>query len=232
MAEKRLIGSDAKIEKITFATTVTGDGLQSLDQLAGGTSGDGTGAGYYTVEVIAATSAFDTDLAVGDVFYDDGTLVLDTGDQAKQHIGTEQTDVQSFSLEVSRPEINVTTLADDFMVYRQGKVDISGSFEGITTTDVTDSDGGFINNFFNIFTQSSAGLITKATTDDGDVFVKAYLDEDTGAGGTESFVYMRINILSTSLNGGGEDAQSYTANFRVAPGTPAPFIYRRQIAEA
>lgn len=230
MAEKRLIGSDAKIEKVTFAATVTGDGIDDLDDLNGG--GVGSGAGYYTIVTIAGTTAFDTDLAVGDVFYDDGTLVLETGDEAKQHISTEQTDIQSFSLEVSRPEINVTTLADDFMVYRQGKVDISGSFEGITTIDVTDQAGGFINNFFDIFTQSSAGAITKASTDDSDIFVKAYLDESTDAGATESFVYMRINILSTSLSGGGEDAQTYTANFRVAPGQPAPFIYRRQIAEA
>jgi hypothetical protein len=239
MAKERLVGSDGKLVTVTYDDEVAGVvGGDDLDELAGGTSGDGAGSGWYEITAIGATSTvFDTDLQVGDLFWDDGSLVLDyTGasdlDKAKKLIETEQADVTSFNLEVSKAEIDVTTLADGVRRYRTGKIDMTGSMEGITTLGETDSAGWVINNFMKVVSQSSAGAtsVTVTEVDDSPIYIKGVLQKDTSGGEKEAFFWAKINLLGSSLGASGEDAQSFSSSFRIAPGDPEPTYYVREVA--
>jgi hypothetical protein len=235
MAKERLIGSDGKLVTVTYDDAVTGDDTQDLDELAGGTSGDGSGEGWYEVVSISdGTSALDDALSAGDLFWDDGTTVLATGtssdDSVKKLIETEKADIQSFNLEFSRAEIDVTTLSDDTKRYRSGKTDMSGSLEGLTTIGVTDGAGYITDSFIRIISQASDGSVTVTEIDDDPLYIKGVVQGDTSAGETEAFVWAKVTILSYTLNAGGEDAQSFSSNFRIAPGNPEPTFYKRAIA--
>lgn len=235
MAKDRLIGSDGKLVTVSYDDEIVADGTSDLDELAGGTSGDGSGEGWYEVtEISDGTSAFDSNLSVGDLFWDDGSLVPATGtgtnDKAKKLIETEKADIQSFSLEFSRAEIDVTTLSDDTKRYRSGKTDMSGSFEGLTTLGVTDETGYITDSFIRIISQASNGSVTVSQIDDDPLYIKGVIQGDTSGGETEAFVWAKVTILSYSLSAGGEDAQSFSSNFRIAPGNPEPTFYKRAIA--
>lgn len=232
---KRLVGSDGELLTVTFGAALTGDGTSTLDELAGGASGSGAGEGWYRIDSISdGTTAFPAALAANDLWWDDGTTVLDAGtssdDVVSPLVENRQCDVTSFSLDVSRAEIDVTTLCDEVKRYRGGKVDMTGSMEGITTTDVTDADGWVLNNFLRIISQAAAGTVTVNEIDDADIYIKGRLDKTETSGEKETFLWARVNILGTSLGASGEDAQSFTGSFRVAPGNPSPTYYIREIA--
>lgn len=234
MADKtRLVGSDGKIVTVAYGDEITGDGTDDLDDHIG--DGVGSGAGWYEItEISDGTSAFADGLVVGDLFWDPGTLVLDAGtsadDKVKPLTETEMGDVQSFSLEISKAEIDVTVLSDTVKRYRAGKTDMTGSLEGITSLGTTDSAGYVLNNFLRTIRQASAGTVTVAAIDDSPIYIKGVIQKDTSAGESEAFLWAKINLLSTRLGAGGEDAQSFTSNFRVAPGDPEPTLYIREVA--
>jgi hypothetical protein len=232
MAKDRLIGSDGKIVTITKATSdYTGDGTQTVDELAGGSASDGTGAGWYEIATIAGTSAFDSALSVGDLWWTDGSDVLETGDEITPLNETEQSDVTSFSVEMTKAETDVTTLSDTVKRYRaSGKVDWSGSLEGITELGVTDNTGWAINNFIRTIEYTSAGAVTVSEIDGSDIYLKGVLQKDTDSGEKEAFVWVQITLTSSSLGASGEDAQSFSSNFRVATGGVEPTLYIREVA--
>jgi hypothetical protein len=235
MAKEKLVGSDGKLVTVTYETAVEGNvGGDDLDTLQGdGTTG--SGAGWY--EVVSrsdGTSALAAGLSAGDLFWDDGSLVLDDGtgtaDSVRFLTEKEQADVASFNLELSRAEIDVTTLSDGVRRYRTGKIDMTGSMEGMTTLGETDAGGWVINNFMRTVNQASAGTVTITEVDDDPIFIKGVLQKDVASGEKEAFFWAKINVLSSSLGARGEDAQSFSANFRIAPGDPEPTYYVREIA--
>ena len=231
MAKERLVGSDGKLVTVVVGDAVSGDSTDDLDELAGGTSGDESGKGWYEVVAIAETTpAIPDGLSVGELFWDDGSLVLATGDEVSLLTETEQADVTSFNLEVSKAEIDVTTLSDGVRRYRTGKIDMTGSLEGITTIGKTDSSGWVINNFMPVIEQASAGTVTVSSIDDSPIFIKGVLQKDTDSGEKEAFFWAKINLLGASLGASGEDAQSFSSSFRIAPGDPEPTYYVREIA--
>jgi len=235
MAKERLVGSDGKLVTVTYDTAVEGNvGGDDLDTLQGdGTTG--SGAGWYEIVSISDdTSALASGLVVGDLFWDDGSLVLDDGtgtpDSVRFLVESEQADITSFNLEVSKAEIDVTTLSDGVRRYRTGKVDMTGSMEGITTLGETDSAGWVINNFMRTIEQASAGTVTVTAVDDDPIYIKGVLQKDTTSGEKEAFFWAKINLLGSSLGASGEDAQSFSSSFRIAPGDPEPTYYVREIA--
>mgnify|MGYP006275177421 CR=1 FL=1 len=232
MAKDRLIGSDGKIVTVTKATSdYTGDGTQTVDELAGGSAASGDGAGWYEIATVAETSAFDSALSAGDLWWTDGSDVLETGDEITPLNETEQSDVTSFNIEMTKAETDVTTLADSVKRYRaSGKVDWSGSLEGITELGVTDNDGWALNNFIRTIEYTSAGAVTVSEIDDSDIYLKGVLQKDTTSGEKESFVWVKITLTSSSLGASGEDAQSFSSNFRVATGDTTPTLYIREVA--
>lgn len=240
MADKeRLIGSDGKIVTVAYGSELdqTQAEADDLDEMAGGTTGDHSGEGWYEITQISDDeTAFADGLAVGDLFWDDGSMVLDDGtaegegDKVKKLEETEMADVQGFALEISKAEIEVTVLSDTVKRYRAGKTDMSGNLDGITTLGTTDAAGYVLNNFIRTIKQASAGTVTVSEIDDSPLYIKGVIQKDTSSGESEAFLWAKINLLSTSLRAGGEDAQSFTSNFRVAPGDPEPTLYIREVA--
>lgn len=216
MAKERLVGSDGKLVTVTL-----------------GTAGDFSVPGWYVISAIADTSsAFEDGFEVGDPIYlaSDPTLALT--DEVQLMTETEQADITSFSLEVSRAEIDVTTLSDDVRRYRTGKVDMTGSLEGIITLDETDADGWVINNFMKTIKQTGAAAWTITEANDDPIYIKGVLQKDTSSGEKESFFWAKINLLGANLGASGEDAQSFSSSFRIAPGNPDPVFYVRTIPAA
>jgi len=237
MAKERLVGSDGELVTVTFGTALVGDATDDLDDLVGG--GVGSGEGWYRVAKISdGTSALPSGLVVGDLFWDDGTLVLadassTDADEVEPLVTTQQCDVTSFSIDVSRNEIDVTTLCDNVMKYRGGKIDMTGSLEGITTLGVTDNAGWIMNNFIRVIKQASAGTVTVNAIDDDDIYIQGKLQKDTSSGESEAFIFAKITVLGTSLGASGDDAQSFSGNFRIAPGGAGdaePTFYVREVA--
>jgi len=231
MAEiERLIGSDGKLVTVDLGTALDGDGIQDLDELAGGTSGDGTGEGWYSVSALAETSALPSGLSVGDLFWDDGTLVPASGDSVQPLDETEKSDISNFSIEMNKAEIDVTTISDGVKRYRAGKTDMTGSLEGITEIGVTTAAGYVLNNFIRVIEQATDGSVTVNEIDDSPIYLKGVVQKSTASGEKEAFIWAKVSILSTSLGAGGEDAQSFSGNFRIAPGDPEPTFYLREVA--
>jgi len=232
MAKDRLIGSDGKIVTVTKnQSNYSGDGTQTVDELSGGTNGSGDGAGWYEIAAIGDPSAFDSALSVGDLWWTDGSDTPETGDELTPLTESEQSDVTSFSIEMTKAETDVTTLADDVKRYRaSGKVDWSGSLEGITTLGVTEGSGWAINNFIRTIEYASDGSATVNEIDDGDIYLKGVIQGDTSSGEKEAFVWVQITLTSSSLGASGEDSQSFSSNFRVATGGVQPTLYLREVA--
>lgn len=231
MAKDRLIGSDGKIVTVAKGTAYEGDGTSDLDELAGGTSGDNSGQGWYEISALAEVSDLPSGLAVGDLFWDDGSLIPASGDDVIPLTQTVQTDITSFNIEMSKAESDVTTLSDTVKRYRaSGKVDWTGSLEGIITLGVTDNDGWVINNFIRSIEQASAGTVTVSEKDDTDIYLMGVLQKDISSGEKEAFVWVQITLTSASLGASGEDAQSFSSNFRVATGGNEPTLYIREVA--
>ena len=67
MARDRLIGEDGGLFLASIGTEQTGDDMTTFDEHAGGSSGDGSGAGWWKITGKADTSLFDSALSVGDL---------------------------------------------------------------------------------------------------------------------------------------------------------------------
>ena len=216
MAKERLVGSDGKLVTVKL-----------------GASGDWTVAGWYVISEIADTgSAFAAGFEVGDPIYLATDPELAATDEVQLMTENEQADITAFSLEISKAEIDVTTLSDEVRRYRTGKVDMTGSLEGIITLDETDAAGWVINNFMKTIKQTAAATWTIAEADDSPIYIKGVLQKDTSAGEKESFFWAKVNLLGANLGASGEDAQSFSSNFRIAPGDPDPVFYVRTIPAA
>lgn len=230
MAEKEyLVGSDGKLVTVALGTELVGDGISDLDDLVGG--GTGSGEGWYVITALAAASALPAGLAVNDLFWDDGTLVPATDDKVKFMTETEQSDVTSFKITIDRSEIDVTPLGFDYKVYRGGKRDMSGSLEGITTIGKTDAAGWVLNNFIKTIEQAAAGTVIVREVDESAIYLKGIIQKDASSGEKEAFIWCKILLLGTELGAAGEDAQSWSSNFRIAPDADVtPTLYIREIA--
>ena len=219
MAKERLIGSDGKLVTVTFGTV--------LDSTDSPIDTDG----WYQVEDIGVASDLPAGLSVGELVYLVDGDTLAAGDEVAPLVEREQADVTSFNLEISKAEIDVTTLADGVRRYRTGKVDMNGSLEGITTLGETDAEGWVLNNFIKIVQQTATGTVSVFEVDDSPIYLKGYIQKDDSPGEKESFVWARVVLLGSSLGASGEDAQNFSSNFRIAPGEPEPTLYVREVAD-
>lgn len=221
MAKENLIGSDGKLVTVTYGDAITGP------------SGTIAADGWHEITGIAESSSdLPANSYVGMLVWLEEDDTLASGDSVKPLVEKEQGDVTSFNLEISKPEIDVTTLSDGTRRYRSGKIDMTGQLEGITTLGATDATGWVMNNFLKMVKQASVGTVTVTNVDDAPIYLKGVLQKDVSAGEKESFFWAKVNLLGTSLGASGEDAQNFSSNFRIAPGDPEPTFYVREIAGA
>lgn len=214
--KQRLVGSDGKLVTVTFGSSYVGDG----DSIPAD--------GWYRVDELGESSDLPDGLSVGELVYlKDGDDLAD-GDKVTKLEESEQADVTSFNLEISKAEIDVTTLSDNVRRYRTGKTDMNGSMEGITTLGQTDADGWILNNFIKVIEQNGSSVSVK-DIDDSPIYLKGHIAKDEGSAQKEAFVWARVNLLGASLGASGDDAQSFSSNFRIAPGDPDPTLYIREL---
>lgn len=227
MEDKPLIGTDGAMYLELSATEVTGDATKTLDVQTGGTAGDESGAGFYQVTAIATTSSiFDWTPVVGDFFYDDGTLVLATGDVAmfilpEASIGAgEDSSVKSFNIGFSKDKLDVTTLKNkDQKVYRVGRADASGTIDGITVLD----NNKIRSKFLDTLTVTSSGK-TMLRKDNKPVFFIGFLNETGVVGETRMIVIGKIHLEGITLGAAGEGTQDFSTNFSPASGSKLQLI--------
>ena len=199
MARDRLIGDYGKLATGTL-------GVEETTTFADGT--------YYIISGVDASSALNGTPEVGYLYRGGGETLV--GDDAGYPLTfTDKCDLQNWSLEFAKGEVDVTTLCDDQKVYKASKTDVTGSLEGVNTIGVTDADGGFQNNFIDIVKQSSSTYVINKI-DDGLIYAFLYTQESTASGETESLYVAPIEITGFSQGASvGDEAQTFSTPFRL-----------------
>lgn len=206
MAREKLIGYYGK-----FVRAALGTEKISTETLEANT--------YYLITGLDSSTGFPSGAALKAVFNSGATPDTLVGDdKAKSIEMTAAGDIQSWAMDMSKAEIDVTTLDDDQNVYLGGRPDTTGSLEGIYKIGTTDVPGGLANTFSDINSQAGAGGdITVSTLNDDPIIVLLYLQKDDSSGETVEFYFAPVTITSFSANASGADAQAFTSAFRIAP---------------
>lgn len=215
MAKTKLIGTYGKFTKATLGADVT--------------TGTLTAGSLYLIKTVGGTSALPTGATVGYSFYADGTEDITTsGDVVSPWTMTDLCDLQSWGLEFSKDETEVTGFCDDQKIYLAGRSDVTGSSEGTYTIGITGEPGGFANKFIDIIDQAGdGGAITVSTIDDAPIYALLYKQKDKSANETEVFYLLPISVTSFSDSASGSDAQAFSSSFRIAPNSDGviPALY-------
>lgn len=220
MGKTRLVGNDGALYLQEEATAFVGDGLKTLDELAGGAAASGAGKGFYQVSALAASSAFSwTDAEAKDYFYNDGTLVPAVGDEcipiALLASASEDTSIKSFELSLSKDKIDVTTLADKKQkTYRMGKADASGTLSGITTV----GNDILKKRFMDVLDVASDGSFTMNRKTNDPLYFVGFLNDEEASGDTMIAVVGKIEIESGSLGASDGSAQEFSSGFSPSSG--------------
>lgn len=218
--KSRLVGNDGAIYLVDSAITeLTGDATKTLDVLNSGTVGDGTGKGFYRITTLTATiSEFWADVEVGDYFYDDGTLVLSTGNKVVPicllNKVSEDTSIKGFEISLTKDKIDVTTLSDKVKTYRMGKVDASGSMSGITTI----GDYTVQKRFLDILKVSDTGTFTMNRKTNSPLFFVGFLNDEDIKGDTLVAVVGKVEIESGAMGATDGSAQEFSSSFAPSSG--------------
>lgn len=212
MENKRLVGADGKL-----LTGIFGADLIVGEVLVAGTW-------YKVIGVENAGSALPLGVAEGYLFKATGGEELVGADIVQEFESVSMCDIQTWSLEFSKAEIEVTTMCDSQKAYRTGKTDVTGSIEGVMTMDITDGTNGFLNQFVTIVHQD-AGTYTIEVAEDGEMYVMLYVDSTDVVGEKEAFYFCPVSVNGFSASAGGEDAQTFSSPFRVAPSDQGVVFY-------
>jgi len=208
MAEtKRLIGSDGALMAGHF-----GPELSDGEVLVKNSS-------YRIIAIDETLSIFPTGAVVG-YLYDstEGGEILATGDICEAFVNDLICDIQSWSMDFSKAEVDVTTLCDNSKAYRASKYDdITGGLEGIMTSGLTDRAEGFLNRFVTIVNQTGADDYTVNLKDDAEIWVQLYTDFSEEPGDRTGYYFSPIVLTGFSASAGGDDAQTFSSPFRIAP---------------
>lgn len=208
MATKRLIGSYGKLTVGSF-----GEDLVAAEVLV-------AGEWYMIVAIDGTASIFPDGAVTGFMWKASGGETLATDDVCRLWTSEDMCDVQSWSMDWASNEVALTTFCDDYNVYAAGKVDITGSLEGVFTTGLTDLAGGFQNQFVDIVKQDDS----ETTPDDyvvnlaqgATMIAQLYTDKTGVVGEAETFYLVPMSLTGFSASAGGEDAQAFSSPFRVA----------------
>ncbi len=219
MARDRLIGNYGK-----FATAALGANV---------TTGTLDDEGFYIVIAIGTTSVLPATVVVGYGFTADGTedLTGGGGDDVKLMTFTDLCDIQGWSLDLQSEETEVTTLCDEQKLYKAGRIDVSGTAEGVFTIGTTDGTGGFANSFVAIVKQVGDGnAVTVSEVDNDPIYAILFKQKDDTVGETETYYVAPIVITSFSDSVSGSDAQAFSTAFRLTNDSEVNFhLYENTI---
>lgn len=204
MAEiKRLTGKDGKVYLATKSAVITGDGTTTLTK----------GNFYVPLNILATSSGFPAGVKKGVVFVGDGTSKPKATETYISLTNAPQCDVTSASVDFSKTDIDITTLCDDIMKYATGMSELEGSLEGITTLGKSEP---FIAKFVDVQVQSSTGAATTTEQNDDIVIVVLELNKADSTDADLAYFFAPAVITSFNLGATINEAQTYTADFRIA----------------
>jgi len=204
------VGDPVVFSVINAQTGGTGSGT-----LPGGITG---GTTYYVLSYTAATGALTVSATAGGVILpitDDGTAVAPNEFQVAYADFAVVGQVRDWSFEISRAEIDVTTIGQTPGQYVPFRAYISGFGDGTGTATVymTNEDAALSNRMIeDVLQRQQTGAAFKLYTDR--VFSGGTLSDTL----SRSIAFDAV-LTSASLNINPDDAQSVTVNFRPA-GTP------------
>jgi hypothetical protein len=213
--------STNEAEGTTGGTALSTAGWYLITQINDSTSGVGTG--------------LSTSWSTGDLIYASTTGIWSLTassasstnlDKVKRLVETELADIEGWSVDASREEFEVTSLSDTVKKYLSGKVDLSGSLNGIRKIGYSDGENGIVNKFWKIVKISTGSTHTVYEANDDPVYVRAYTQKSTEAGETEEFYFMKVQL--NSFNSGAQvgSRQEFTSNFRIS-GDGEPALYQK-----
>lgn len=200
---KRLTGKDGKVFLATKSAVTTGDGTTALTK----------GHFYIPLSILSSSSGFPSGVTKGVVFVGDGTSKPKATETYIELTNAPQCDVTSASVEFSKSDIDITTLCDDIMKYATGMTEATGTLEGITTLGKSEP---FIAKFVDVQVQNSTGAITSTAQNDDIVVVVLELNKSDSSDADLAYFFAPAVITSFNLGATINEAQTYTANFRIA----------------
>lgn len=212
----KLMGNDGYVVLGQIGDPFTGDATDSLDELAGGDAASGDGKGFYQVAAIAESdSAFDwDDPEVGDYLWDDGTLVLATGDEAIPLPKTPDGSVKSFEIPFTKDKIDTTVLIDRQKTYRMGKADASGTMTGVTKVGHEILSDRFLDRL-DVASDGSKAMTRQVTTP---AYFIGFLQGNEIPGEKMIAVVGRVDFESFSYGAQDGNAQEFNTGFAPVAG--------------
>ena len=200
---KRLVGKDGKVYRGVKGTEITGNGTTTLEK-----------GKFYVATAIAETgSGFPQGVVKGRIFVGNGTSAPTENDKYFELTLISQCDVTSASVEFTNDEIDVTTLCDEIRRYRSGFTDASGSIEGITTLDLTEST---ISKFVSVQKQDAQGAITVIEKNDDVLILALELNKVDNSDADRAIFFTPAVLNGYNLEVAIDDAQTFTSDFRIA----------------
>jgi hypothetical protein len=211
MAGTPLAGYSGKLAQVASSSVTTGTLTENVK--------------YIAKVIDDSSSALPIGVEVGKAFVADGTEdITSTDDEVIALTESDKCDVTSWSIDLSKSEIDVTTLCDEVSIFITGRPDLSGSIEGIFKQGVTDVDDGVLNAFVDIVSQAGAGgAVTVNDQANGQFIFLLYKQKDTAAGSIEQCYVAPVVITSYSDSASGSDAQSFSSSFRITSNDDVDF---------
>ena len=206
MALERLIGADAELHRYAWGTPLI--------------TGTAAAGAEYKIVALSGTTVFPAGYSVGDVWIGDGTATFSATNSASLGTPTVVAECSSFSFDLNSDEVEVTVLKDSVKKYRKAKTDMSGSVEGITFISSLADGSSLANRFLRIINTSGTNVSTINEIDNGEFYIKAYLQKDDAAGETVVYLAGQVEFTSYNLGAAVADAQSFTANVRFSGNDP------------
>ena len=209
----RLVGSDASFFKATVAATATATGTM-------------TAGAFYKIATISGTTVFPSGYTVGDIFIGDAAKTLNAGNSAYLLTSTEMVDANSYSVELSADEIEVTTLSDTAKKYRKGKTDVSGTVEGINFISEMKKSGSLLNRFFRTASATATNVVSALNSVvSSEIYGIFYLQDDgVTSGETQAFMVAQIEFYGYKLGAAIGDAQSWSSGIRLIGNDPIVYF--------
>ena len=207
-----LIGDDCQLFTGDPGTELIGDGDKTIAELTGT-----SGKGYCLITAKAASgSIFPSAAKIGDIFPSFGSEVPAAGDKFKvldlTHIG----DATGWNMAVSRSEVDVSKLKDEYKTYRLGKRDAQGTIRSIFTVGITDGENGMISKTMRSFHKAATGTCTIREIDNQPIYFLGFIRSTDIAGEKAEFVFAKIYLYNMTLGADTGAAQSYDTSFRLA----------------
>lgn len=214
--EKRLIGNDGSLARITWGTTVATD-------LAAKT--------WCKIVTKASSGSKFGNLSVGDYYFNTtaAAMTMAAGDTYQAATITQMLDINGWMLKLTGAEVDVTVLNDKYRKYRKGKLDAEGSVSFVYIKGISDAVGGIANYFFDIANIDDAGVVTLSPKLTTPMYLLGYTAQETETGMVAEATILQVEFFDFALNVKDNEASNQEPKFRLA-GDSDPILYRLELA--